>query len=128
METHATRDWRRIRAEAGPYPPEAYVFVQEGLRFTAERVAEEDSAAGREGRHVTGQELCLGLRDYAIDQFGPLAGVVMDHWRVRGTEDFGRIVFAMVEAGLLRTTDEDSIEDFRAVFDFGEAFAAAETG
>lgn len=65
----------------------------------------------------------MGLRDYAIRQYGLLARTVLTHWNVRRTEDFGRIVFAMVQAGELRKSDDDSPGDFREVYDFDEAFA-----
>jgi len=73
-------------------------------------------------RHVSGQELLEGLRRFALDQFGPMAKTVFDHWGVRRCEDFGEIVFNMVEKGILGKTDQDSREDFRGGFDFEEAF------
>ena len=79
-----------------------------------------------ESRHVSGQQLCLGLRDFAIKQYGLLALTVLGRWGLRRTDDFGRIVFAMIEAGLMKKTDEDTLEDFRGVYDFGEAFNALE--
>ena len=117
-------DWKLLREKAGPFPPQAYQFVREGLAHTVKMVHGE--GAGRteddESRHVSGQQLCLGLRDYAIKQFGLLARTVLRNWSIQGTDDFGRIVFAMIDAGLMRKTDEDSLEDFQAVFDFDEAF------
>ena len=107
---------------AGPYPPEAYLFVQQGLRFTIDRIRKSDPDVGDDGRHVDGAELCGGLRDFARQQYGLLARTVLDHWNIRRTEDFGRIVFNMVDLGLLRTSDEDSIEDFTRVYDFDASF------
>ena len=118
-------DWTALRESAGGYPPEAFVFVQEGLRHTVEMLRQQEDDMPEAGRHVSGQELCLGLRDYAISEYGSLAGSVMRVWGVKRTEDFGRIVFGLVEAGCLRKTDEDSIEDFRGVYDFAEAFGPA---
>jgi len=111
----------------GPYPPAAFAFVQEGLRHTVDTLRDAEPEMPDSGRHVSGRELCLGLRDYAIRQYGPLTRSVMRSWRVHRTEDFGRIVFALVEAGRLRKTDEDSIEDFQGVFDFDEAFGDLRT-
>lgn len=74
-------------------------------------------------QHVTGKQLCLGLKDYAMHQYGMLARTVLTHWNVRRTEDFGRIVFAMVDSGELRTSEGDSLEDFRSVFNFEDVFA-----
>lgn len=79
-----------------------------------------------ESRHVSGQQLCVGLRDFAIVQFGALARTVLERWGVRKTEDFGKIVFAMIDAGLMRKTDEDTLEDFRDVYEFEEAFTLSE--
>ncbi len=121
-------DWRAIREEAGPFPPEAFLFVQQGLRYTIDQIRRHEPDLPEQGRHVSGQELCLGLRDYASNQFGRLARLVLFRWRIRSTEDFGRIVFAMVEAGLMRKTEEDSLEDFRGVYEFDEAFEELEVG
>ncbi len=74
-------------------------------------------------RHVTGQELARGIADYGRDRFGPLARAVFAHWGIRETLDFGHIVFSLVDNGLMGRTDEDSLEDFRDVYDFDEAFA-----
>jgi uncharacterized repeat protein (TIGR04138 family) len=73
-------------------------------------------------RHVTGQELCLALRDLAVEKFGLLAGVVLGHWGLHSTHDFGRIVFALVDNGLLSKQPTDTIRDFDRVFDFRETF------
>jgi len=109
---------------AGPYPLEAFSFVREGLNYTVQRIHENgDSMADREDRHISGQQLCMGLRDYAIEQYGLLAPVVLAQWNIHRTEDFGRIVFAMVDAELMSSTDDDSIDDFRSVYDFSEAFS-----
>jgi len=122
VDDQLLRKFRRIRNKAGLYPPEAYAFVQEGLRFTVERRSDDDRDSETPGRHVSGAELCDGLRRYTRHEFGLLARDVLEHWHIRSTEDFGRIVFAMVEAGLLRTSAEDSMDDFLGVYSFEEAF------
>jgi len=108
-------NWKKIREQA-PYPPAAYEFVREGLAHTVHMVHTGNAAAvDDESRHVSGQQLCLGLRDYAIKQYGLLAKTVLNRWGVNRTDDFGNIVFAMIDAGLMRKTAEDHDEDFRAV-------------
>lgn len=113
------------------YPLDAFVFVQRGLDFTVRRAhgeLEEDydpDDLDQPSRHVTGRMLCEGLRDYAIQQYGLLAGTVLRRWRVVGCEDFGRIVFAMVESGMMHKTEDDSIADFENLFSFQEAFGDA---
>ena len=73
-------------------------------------------------RHVSGQQLCLGLRDFAIERYGLLARRVLEHWNIRRTDDFGRIVYHMIEAGLMTRQDDDQIEDFFGVYDFNVVF------
>lgn len=118
-------DWTTLQKTAGPFPPEAFVFVQEGLRHTVEALRESEPEMAEGGRHVSGHELCLGLRSFAIKEYGPLARTVLRSWGVRRTEDFGRIVFGLVEAGCLRKTEEDTIEDFQGVYEFDDAFGPA---
>ena len=96
------------------YKPEAYFFVLAALHFTVSHLPER--------RHIAGKELLAGIRIYGLDQFGPLARQVFDYWGVRSTEDFGRIVFSLVDAKLLGKTEEDSLADFQDVYDFSEAF------
>ncbi len=81
-----------------------------------------DEIAQTQSRHVSGQELCFGLRSLAVEKYGLLARTVLRGWGVRSTEDFGKIVYAMVDTGLLRTSDNDSLDDFRGVYEFEEAF------
>ena len=108
-----------IRAD-GRYPLEAYAFLQEGLaRAVREAYGEEPSEAQR---HVTGRQLCLGLRDVARERWGMLARSVLAKWNIRATIDFGHMVYLLIEHQLMRKTDEDSLEDFRDVYDFDEAF------
>ncbi len=110
------------------YPLAAYQFVRRGLEFTVNRIhGEIDEVETLDprtvhSRHVSGHELCLGLRDYAQEQYGLLARTVLSKWGIRSCEDFGRIVFNMVEAGVMHKTDDDRFEDFVGVFDFHEAF------
>ena len=96
------------------FKPESYLFVLAALHFTVTQLPEP--------RHITGQELLEGLRLYGLEQFGPLALQVFQHWGVQTTEDFGSIVFNLVDAKLLRKTEEDTLADFKQVYDFTEAF------
>ena len=130
-------NWTIICEKAGPYPRAAFEFVSQGLEHTAqsvhgrEAVSEEaaamaDEAATEPSRHVSGQQLCLGLKDYALRKYGRLAKLVLSRWSIRRTDDFGRIVFAMIEAGLMRKADEDRLDDFIGVYEFDEAFDPSE--
>ncbi|XAL99016.1 hypothetical protein OT109_15700 [Phycisphaeraceae bacterium D3-23] len=113
------------------YPLDAFLFIQRGLDFTVRRMHgdtdpleesfEED--AEQSSRHVSGQDLCRGLRDFAIHEYGLLARTVLGRWHITSCRDFGEIVFAMVEGGLMHKTDDDTIRDFLNVFDFTTAFS-----
>jgi uncharacterized repeat protein (TIGR04138 family) len=105
----------------GIYPAEAYIFVQQGLTYTVQKIhaAQTDPSVSR---HVSGRDLSEGLRELALKQWGLMAQTVLARWNITSTMDFGRIVFAMVEHDLLQKTEEDRVEDFRHVYDFSTAF------
>ena len=123
----------QVAQSCGRYPPEAFEFVRDGLSHTVECVhgprVPARADAGRDpeepdpSHHVTGQQLSMGLRDYAISRYGMMALAVLHHWHITRTIDFGRIVFAMVESRFLSKTPQDDIRDFENVFDFATAFA-----
>ena len=100
------------------YHRDAYFFVREALDFTQKRITRE---RGRM-RHVTGQELLAGIRDYGLAQFGPMTATVFEEWGIHGCRDFGEIVFNMVEIGLLAKTEKDNRTDFEGGYEFFEAF------
>ncbi len=108
-----------IRAKDPRYDRQAYLFVREALDFTQKKISKENR--GRI-RHVSGQELLEGIRDYALTQFGPMAMMVLQEWGVKACEDFGDIVFNMVDIGLLAKTEKDSRADFGGGYDFYDAF------
>jgi len=108
-----------ILAKDSRYSRDAYFFVKDALDHTQKIVARENRD---QPRHVTGQELLEGIRSYALTQFGPMTDLVFAEWGVRRCEDFGEIVFNMVDIGLLGKTDEDHREDFQNGYDFHDAF------
>src|SRR5258707_11396105 len=87
------------------YARDAYLFVREALDHTQKAVVKE----GKGGviRHVTGQELLSGIREYALQQFGPMVITVFEEWGIRSCKDFGEMVFVMVEHSLLAKTEKD---------------------
>lgn len=112
---------QQIVEEVGLYPMEAFDFVQQGLSYTVQKLHGEIKDEKR-SRHVTGPDLCQGLRAFALMNWGLLARTVLARWNVRKTIDFGRIVFALVDNGYMQRTDDDTLDDFRDVFDFKTAF------
>lgn len=111
-----------ICREDSRYQAGVYHFVRGGLDYTLNQLAEQGKADGP--RHVHGQELLEGLRSYALEQFGPLAYTLLADWGVTRCEDFGEIVFNLVECGALGKTEDDSRDDFAGGYDFTEAFLA----
>jgi uncharacterized repeat protein (TIGR04138 family) len=107
-------DLERVAASDPRYRLEAYLFLMSSLEYTAGKL-------GRRG-HVSGRELLDGIKDLARERFGPTAKIVLEHWGVTTTADFGEIVFNLVSAGVLGKTESDSRDDFKDVYDFSEVF------
>ena len=101
------------------YQRDAYVFLRDALDFTTKQ---QKKIKGATVRHVAGPELLDGVRHYALKEFGPMVVTVFDNWGIRCTEDVGNMVFNLIGAGIFGKTEEDSIEDFKNVYDFEEAF------
>ena len=105
---------RKLAEDDGRFALEAYTFVYDALPV-AQRLH------GRE-RHVSGRELLDGIRTLALQRYGRMAKLVLNSWGVKTTDDFGAIVFNLVESGLMSKTEEDTVEEFRSVYDFDRAF------
>jgi uncharacterized repeat protein (TIGR04138 family) len=112
----------QIRKEDSRYDKRAYSFVRSGLDYAVCEMQKRDRARASQSRHITGQELLDGLRVYSLDQFGPLTRTVLESWGVSRCEDFGEIVFNLIEYGILSKTDEDKKEDFASTYTFTAAF------
>ena len=124
MPSDIAQTRERIIRQDGRYPVEAFDFLHEGMDKAVKATYGEKHAERLHGeRHVSGRQLCLSLRDLAVERWGFLARHVLTHWRIRTTVDFGNMVYLMIENGLMHKTDEDSLEDFRNVFTFDDAFA-----
>ncbi|MGD8868535.1 MAG: hypothetical protein PVI01_12930 [Gemmatimonadales bacterium] len=104
----------RIREENPRYSDAAYLFVLSALQFAIEQLDEP--------RHITGQELAQAVKDLAIQRFGPMARTVLEHWGIHSTADMGEIVYALIDYRVLIKQDSDSLDDFRDVFSFDDAF------
>ena len=104
----------RIRARGGRYNERAYLFLLGTIEFLQSRLEVR--------RHVTAAELAWACRDFALQQYGLLAPVVLAHWGITQTGDLGRIVYTLVEVGLLVTQPGDHESDFDAVYQFTDAF------
>lgn len=96
------------------YDQSAYEFVLEALSYTQKKF--------RRTKHVTGKELLEGMKVLLMEKFGPMTMTVLKHWGIQNTEDFGNIVFNLVDKKVLSKTEDDKIESFRNIFDFEIVF------
>jgi uncharacterized repeat protein (TIGR04138 family) len=101
------------------YHRDAYIFLRDALDFTTKQ---QKKIKGVTVRHVAGPELLDGVRQYALKEFGPMVITVFASWGIHSCEDIGNMVFNLIGAGIFGKTKEDSIEDFKNVYDFEEAF------
>jgi uncharacterized repeat protein (TIGR04138 family) len=101
------------------YAADAYAFLRDSLDHTIRAI---QKGRGREAGHVSGPELCQGLRDYAIQQFGPMVPTILEAWGIRSTRDIGEMVFNLIETGAFSKSDTDTHADFDNVYDFNDAF------
>ncbi|MBA2117428.1 Minf_1886 family protein [Bremerella alba] len=133
------------------YRMEAYQFVREALSFGQRFQEDQDEDPSEEEdldlecfeeeideledelegwdeeeedveRHLTGQVLCLAIRQYAQQQYGLLAKVVLNSWGIHTTGDFGEIVYNLIGIGMMRKSKSDRREDFNDQYDFEDAF------
>ena len=115
----------KIVSQDPRYHRDAYDFVREALDHTQKLIHKDPRTdQPKKERHVSGQQLLAGIRDYALEQFGPMVPTVFEEWGVRRCEDFGEIVFNLVDNGngLFGKTEQDSRADFAGGYDFAEAF------
>ncbi len=108
-----------IVASDSRYQRDAYLFLRDALDFTTKQ---QKKTKGASVRHVAGPELLEGVRQYALKEFGPMAMTVFSYWGVRRCEDIGHMVFNLIGAGIFGKTEEDSMDDFRSVYEFDDAF------
>lgn len=109
----------RIVTGDSRYQAGAYVFLREALDFTQKRTA---AGSGEPERHVSGQQLLEGIRAYAVEHYGPMALALFDEWGIRRCEDFGEIVFNLIDHQVLRKTETDTRDDFKGGYSFHAAF------
>lgn len=107
-----------ILRKDGTYPRGAYALMPPALEFTVRRIREKEGAV----RHVTGQELANGFRDYMLETYGPFAWDVLEAYHLKKTSDIGALVYHLIKVGAFGKSEKDSIEDFHEVYDFKMTF------
>lgn len=104
----------RIRVRENRFHEHAYLFVLSALEFCQQRRSER--------RHISGSELAHACRELALERYGVMAKLVLEHWGLRSTADIGDVVFTLVDLQLLISQPSDSRDDFLDLFDFETAF------
>lgn len=104
----------RIRLREPRFDERAYLFVLAALEYCQQRLDER--------RHITGRELAFACRDLALERFGVMSRLVLEHWGVRNSGDIGDVVFTLVDLGLLMSQPTDTRDEFAQVFDFDQVF------
>jgi uncharacterized repeat protein (TIGR04138 family) len=123
----------KLLQEDRRYKLDAYQFVRDGLAYAQEVLRLGDKRvvsieAGEETKvekHLTGQQLCEAIRQYAIQQYGLMAKTVLNSWGLNSTSDFGEVVYNLIRVGLMKKSKTDRREDFDNVYDFDDAFVSS---
>ena len=108
--------------EPRQYSAKAVEFIHHGLDYTVKHIHGPEVPEAAQCRHVSGQQLCDGLRELALARWGRMARTVLHCCNVCDTMDFGQIVFSLIDVGMMQKVEGDTIEDFRNVYDFQTVF------
>ncbi|MBA4138363.1 MAG: hypothetical protein C0518_13715 [Opitutus sp.] len=100
----------------------AYTFIRQALDHTVKDLKKRAPERTAKSQHVSGPELLTGVRDFALEQYGPLAKTVLNSWGITRCTDFGDLVFNLIDYNVFSKTDSDRREDFGEIYDFEEAF------
>lgn len=109
-----------IRQHDQRYAKAAYFFLRQALDFTVKAIKKNNPSTTT--NHISGQDLLEGIREYAIEQYGPMTYTLFQQWGIKECNDFGNIVFNLVEFGVLGKTEKDKKEDFQGSYTFEDAF------
>ena len=113
-------EFEKLLARDKRYKRGAYVLISKALDYAIEKRLEEARVSGERiagPAHVSGQDLCLAVKQYALGQFGFMAGMVLGSMGIHKTDDIGTIVFNLIAVGLMNKSSSDTFEDFVDLFD-----------
>jgi uncharacterized repeat protein (TIGR04138 family) len=109
-----------ITAKDDRYNAMVYAFVMEAVTFA--KIMKTECGSVSTVDNISAGQLLEVLRVLALLRFGHGTKARLSEWGVRRCEDFGEIIFNLVEAGLLGKSPEDRKEDFQGGYDFDVAF------
>ena len=113
--------WKKLQRVVNKdcrYSMQSYQFIFEALDYTASHLGKKYNSSIEEERHVTGQELSEGIKQFAREKFGYVTRIVLEQWGITKSGDFGEIVFNLVDSGLMGKTETDTLDDFKGLYDF----------
>jgi uncharacterized repeat protein (TIGR04138 family) len=92
------------------YPVDAIMFVLDAVN-SATRLRPRN-------QHMNARDVCLAVRDLAAGYFNDRAEALelLTGWRIRSSEDIGKITFALVRAHHLHAAPNDCEEQFAGLF------------
>ena len=120
MAEEIKKSLEQIAKLDGRYSVGMMKFVHHGLGKTVEQLRENIEET--QSLHITGRQLCFGLAESAVKNWGRLARVVLTNGGIKTTRDFGEIVYLLISHNWMYAQPEDSIEDFDNIYDFENVF------
>jgi uncharacterized repeat protein (TIGR04138 family) len=111
-----------ICKEDARFDRKAYSFIREGLDYAVKDLKKREAERSRQSLHVSGVELLVGIRAFALEQYGPLAITVLNSWGITRCMDFGDLVFNLIDYNVFSRTESDRREDFSEIYTFEDAF------
>src|SRR5437899_10322834 len=108
------------------YAYEAYEFVFQGLNYAQKLLGREpprekpDQEDAEQKYHVSGPEWLQGIRALALRELGLMARTVFHMWGVERTDDYGEIVFTLIDAVMVSKKGEDRRVECLCVMDMDE--------
>ena len=100
-----------ILAKDDRYSGRAYALLMDVVHYL-----------GKDGGHMSAEDIMDEFRETALDQFGPLAYRVLTEWGLKSCEDLGEMMFNLAEFHRVKRDENDSHEGFVGGYDFEEAF------
>jgi uncharacterized repeat protein (TIGR04138 family) len=96
------------------YPIDAFFFIGDALRSAQRKAADSKRGAGQLGA----RQFCVSLRDFTLDYFGDPAEAraTLEDWKIHRSEDVGRILALMVEAGTVREAEVVAEREFAGLY------------
>ncbi|MBR4673243.1 MAG: hypothetical protein IKP00_02160 [Victivallales bacterium] len=100
----------QLASTTGSFPVAAYLLVFDALNKCL--LAHKKTRL----EPIGALELSQTMAEIVRDGFGPFASHLLLKWDIHSTDDFGKIVYELVDANLLALNEGDTIEDFNNLF------------